>query len=366
MSLEGQIYAREYKIGDIHHENLNDLIIMDRSNLEFPDYSLDELSKEADYLKRDLSQLHSSQKGGSRIHLGIGGGIGAGKTTITRSVQRWIQGARLEERTDGPGLNCLYSKGGKPIFGFPYQFIVGGDRGKIMSMMDGLTLSAVIDRPWEEDYLFSLNFNRMIVDKENNIKALSDNQFKYVSKYITRKVAEHSPLNIRIELQASDEVLTNRINERNRKIEIEGAIKKLSDEEVHDMIIMKEKYMVDAIKEHAPTELEEFKSKLVGYDTPNEIEFEGSPPKYIIGLNSVYPEYPKVLSEVFHDKGILLRLNVDPKNGIDVRENIRGHIPIMKALKEAAIFHLLRNHYRVFEKRNNKGLKIIPPWEVIY
>jgi len=348
MGLEDKIL----KIEGIPHESIGRMVVVDRTEIEIPKCSIEELSKEEDYLRQNLTELYNSEE--AKGIIGMAGVIGVGKTTMACHLQKWTQGLKYLERTNSPGLNCLYAKGGKQIFGFPYQFDVGSDREKIMQSVDGAGKSGIVDRTWQEDMLFAENFYKM--------GALTERQFNYVKKFIIDGVKRNKQPDVIISLQASDDTLNERVKERNRKIEMQG-IKSLSEQERNEMILKKEE-MLGYVKKFAPEELEDYRIRQAGFEIPKEILMEGAPPEYIIQLNGFYKtRLTTMLDQDFEYNGVLLKINVDSKDGIDARRDTYGQVPIMRALKEARILSLLRKGYSIVEKANREGLDITPPWK---
>ncbi len=354
MSLETRAYTKD----DFPHINMGDMIVMDRTHLELPKYSADELTKEYDALSRDLTQLYHTSRGseGGKMIVGLAGVLGVGKTTIASKIKGWAHIVKLEEKAESPGLNLLYANGGKTIFGFPYQFYVGIQRAALMTVANRGTPSAVIDRTWPEDAIFAKNFY--------DIGALTDKQLSHILNYLRREVSRHKQPDIIVSLEASDDIIENRVSERNRAIEMAGATKTLTEQEIMEMLLVKDRDIPELLERYAPSELREYRMKLVDFSIPREIIFEGASPKYIVGLNRAYKGLASVLHHDFNYSGIILNLDVNPKEGIDVRENERGHIPIMRALKEASILTLLREGYRVKERSDGEGLEITAPWRV--
>ena len=351
MSLEERVWKTE----DIEHIVLDGTVVVDRTESDIPDCSIDELTKEEDYLRQNLTEIYNS--GRAKMLIGMAGVLGIGKTTMSCHLQKWTQAMKYLERTDSPGLNLLYAQGGKKIFGFPYQFDVGKDRENMLRAAEGVPKSAVLDRTWQEDLLFAENFR--------DIGALTERQFDYVRRFVIEGVSNNKSLDIILSMEASNETLKERVKERNRKAEMVG-VKNLSEEERRDMVLKKND-MIDYVGRYAGGEFDGYKSVQSSFEIPEQVQMEGAPPEYIASLNGVYKKrLVELISKEFRYRGVILKVNVDTKNGIDARINTYGQVPIMRALKEASILSLLRKGYKVVEKSGREGLEITPPWTAIH
>jgi len=345
MSLEEKIYSEQ----DIEHEKQGDFAIIKSKDKPVPTGT--ELSKEADYLRQSLTQLTDEV----RTIITLDGTLGISKTTMAGHMQYWTKAAKILEETNSPDLKLLYFNMG--LFGGPFQFGVGFQRITQRKAAEGLTKSVILDRDMRGDKLF--------VEKYCEDKIISPNMFSYIKKFQDNIISTYEKSNVLIWLKASDKTINERVKERSRSIEVKGKKISLTRKERREMQRRMKDYL-EYIERYAPTEFKNYTHGQKGIKIPKVITVQGAPSEYVVSLNHKYEKRFKPILEESKYNGILFEASVDPKDGIDARENLRGQLPIMRGLKNAIILSHLRRGYGVSEKRNGEGFRITPPCKITY